>query len=410
MSKSTQRSNRRSRAIAGGSLLAIALSALTACGGEESASADSSTYKVGVLLDLTGPYAAVAEPQKLAAELFEKQIDEAGGIDGHEVDFVYLDSKSSETEAVNQFRRFATQENVVAVIGPSASGGAIALKPIAESMKLPLIAPVSTAVLAQPASPYSYKNFLAAVDSMTAQLEYAAGEGMTKVAMLSSNNAYGQEPQAEFQSVAEELGLEVVADETFAPEASDMTSQLSVIERADPDVVLVWSVAPANAVIAKNAAAMNFEPTLFQGPGAGSFSYLELGGDAVEGTLVQAGKILVPDQIPADDPQKQAIEDYVDAWHGEYDDEPSQYDAGAWDSLLILQRAIEEMSGEPTSVPDIRNAIEESLETNIKDVAGVGAVYTFSEDVHGPIGSDELAILKVENGAFQLEKINKVAE
>lgn len=403
MSKFTK----RIRAVTGGSLLGLCLTSLAACGGGAASGSDTDTYKVGVLLDLTGPYAAVAEPQKRAAELFEEQIDEAGGIDGHEVDFVYLDSKSSETDAVNQFRRFATQENVVAVIGPSASGGAIAIKPIAESMKLPLIAPVSTSVLAEPGSPYSYKNFLAAVDSMTAQLEYLMDEGMTKVAMLSSNNAYGQEPQAEFQSVAEGLGLEVVADATFAPDATDMTSQLSVIERADPDAVLVWSVAPANAVIAKNAEAMNFEPVLFQGPGAGSFGYLELGGSAVDGTLVQAGKILVPDQIPDDDPQKEAISEYVEAWRGAYDDEPSQYDAGVWDSLLILQRAIEEMSGNPSDVQGIRDAIEASLQTNIVDVPGVGAVYTFTEDVHGPIGSDELAILRVEDGTFQLEKINR---
>jgi branched-chain amino acid transport system substrate-binding protein len=400
--------SKRSRAAAIISIAVASALSLSACGGGDEASAGGkgATYKVGVLLGLTGPYAAVAEPQQRAMKLFEKQIDAAGGINGHEVDFVYLDSKSSESEAVNQLRRFATQENVVAVIGPSASGEGIALKPIAESLKLPVIAPVSSVEIAEPAVPYMYKNFLGAEDSMTAQLEYVKSEGMKKVAMLSSNNAYGQEPAAQFKKVASNLGLDVVASETFAPEATDMTSQLSVIERADPEVVLVWSVSPSNAIIAKNAKAMNFKPLIFQGPGAGSLGYLSLAGDAADGTIVQAGKILVADEIPDRDPQKAVIADYVKAWQDEYKDEPSQFDAGAWDSALILKKAIETMKGNPSSVPAIRTAIEESLETNITDLPGVGAVTTFTKDVHGPKGSEELAILGVEDGAFKLLKIN----
>jgi branched-chain amino acid transport system substrate-binding protein len=401
--------SQRSRATAVVSLAVASALTLSACGGGESSggSGGDATYKVGVLLGLTGPYAAVAEPQQRAMKLFEKQVDAAGGIDGHEIDFVYLDSKSSESEAVNQLRRFATQENVVAVIGPSASGEGIALKPIAQSLKVPVIAPVSSVDIAEPAVPYMYKNFLAAGDSMTAQLEYVKSQGMTKVAMLSSNNAYGQEPAAQLEKVADGLGLDVVASETFAPDATDMTSQLSVIERANPEVVLVWSVSPSNAIIAKNAKAMNFKPLIFQGPGAGSLGYLSLAGDAANGTIVQAGKILVADDIPDADPQKKAIAEYVKAWKAEYKDEPSQFDAGAWDSALILKKAIEEMKGAPSGVPAVRTAIEESLESNIKDLPGVGAVTTFTKKVHGPTGSKELAILGVENGAFTLLKINE---
>lgn len=391
-------------------LAALALAAsmsLAACGGGDSESGGTSTYKVGVLLDLTGPYAAVAEPQKKAVELFKKEIvDKDGGIDGHKVEFVYVDSKSSESEAVNQYRRLATQENVVAVIGPSASGEGLAIKPLTTSVKVPIISPVSAAAIAKPAQAYAYKNFLAAGDSMKAQLEYLKDEGKTKVAMLSSNNAYGQEPAAEFSKEAKALGLDPVASETFDPAATDMTSQLSVVERAKPDAVLVWAVSPSNAIIAKNAKAMNFKPLIFQGPGAGSTGYLELAGDAANGTLVQAGKILVPDDIAADDPQKEAIGTYVDLWHGAYDTEPSQFDAGAWDSALILKDAIENMAGDPSSVQEVRDAINASLEANVKDLAGVGAVYTFNKDVHGPEGSKELAILEVKDDTFVLNKVN----
>ena len=399
---------KRSRGVAVASLALSSALVLAACGGGDNGSeGDDATYKVGVLLGLTGAYSALGDPQQRAIKLFEKELDKEGGVNGHPVDFVYLDTKSSESEAVNQLRRLATQENVIGVLGPSSSGEGIALKPIAQSLKLPTIAIASNDLIAEPVAPYMYKEFPSSIDSLKAQLAFIKDEGYTKIGLLASNNAFGQEPADALPKLAKAEGLDLVASEKFAPDSTNVTSQLSVVGRANPEVVLVAAVSPANVIVAKNAKAMDFKPLIFQGPGSASLSYLKLGGDAANGTLVQASKVLLPEtEIPADDPQKDVISHYAEAWAAEYDDDPGQFDGGAWDAALMLRAGLEGIEGNPKSIADGRRLLQESLDTNVKDLPGINAVYTLSKTQHGPRGIAGLSILEVKDGKFVLRKGN----
>jgi branched-chain amino acid transport system substrate-binding protein len=395
---------RRLRAAAIG--IAIALTA-TACGGGGSTGApgEPEPYKVGALLGLTGAYAAISEPERQALELYVENLNADGGINGRPVELVVADTASNESEAVNQLRRLVTQEEVVAVIGPSSSGEAVALRPISTSLQVPVMAIAASNAIITPAaeSPYMFKEFPGSVDSLRAQLTYAQEQGWRRVAILSSNNGYGQEPAGALPGMIGEFGLELVGAETFPPDATDMTPQLSALAASQPDVTLVWSVNPANAVVARNARDISYPGALFQAPGAASAQYIELGGDAVEGTLLQGSKVLVSDAVAADDPQKAVLDEFVSAWRAEYDATPSQYAAGGWDSSLLTFTALAATDPALTDPQEVRDAVRDALEAT-SGVSGVLAVYSFSAEQHGPQGIDGLAIIRLENGAFVLEQ------
>ena len=380
----------------------------TASGSEGSGGqASGEPCRLGVLLGLTGAYAAVAEPQQQAINLFEEQVNAAGGINGQPLELVVVDTASNESEAVNQLRRLATQEQVIGVVGPSSSGEALALKPIAQSLQLPTVAIAAAQEIVDPVEPFVFKQFPASTDSLRAQLTYAQEQGWNRVAILSSNNAYGQDAASAIGDLVDEFGLELVAQETFPPDATDMTPQLSSIAGQNPDATLVWSVNPANAIVAENASAIDLPGTLFQAPGAASTQYMELGGDAVEGTLVQGSKILVPDSIEESDPQFEAISSFVDAWGQAYDGQPNQFGAGAWDAMLIAEEALSsgdvDCSG---SAEEVRTALQSSLEQSVSELPGTIAVYDFGPDVHGPAGIEGQAVLVVQDGEFALEAVN----
>lgn len=401
---STHGTRRRLRAATIG--LALALMA-TACGGGGSTAApgEPEPYKVGALLGLTGAYAAIAEPERQALELYVENLNADGGINGRPVELVVADTASNESEAVNQLRRLVTQEEVVAVIGPSSSGEAVALRPIATSLQVPVMAIAASNAIITPAAeaPYMFKEFPGSLDSLRAQLTYAKEQGWQRVAILSSNNGYGQEPAGALPDMIGEFGLELVGAETFPPDATDMTPQLSALAGTAPDVTLVWSVNPANAVVARNARDISYPGTLFQAPGAASAQYIELGGDAVEGTLLQGSKVLVSDAVAADDPQKAVLDEFVAAWQAEYNATPSQYAAGGWDSSLLTFTALAATDPALTDPQEVRDAVRDALEAT-SGVSGVLAVYSFSAEQHGPQGIDGLAIIRIENGAFVLEQ------
>lgn len=406
---SSRKTVRRARAVA--AVAALALLA-AGCGGDDDTTtatgADGSSecdqpFEIGLMLGLTGVYAAVAEPQKNAIELFVEQLNADGGINGHQVETTLVDTTSDEGAAVNALRKLATEDEVIAVVGPSSSGEAIALTPIAESLKVPTMAIAASNAIIADSPAYMFKQFPASVSSLEAQLTHAKAEGMTDVGLLYSNNGYGQEAAEALPDLAEELGITVTASEAFPPAATDVTPQLSAVARSNPDTILVWAVNPANAIAAKNAQALGLEATLFQAPGAASAAYLELGGDAVEGTLVQASKILVPESIPADDPQSEVVSSFAEAYQSEYGGPASQFGGGAYDAMLLVAEALE--AGDVSPCDDLqagRDALKESLETNIDGLPGVIAVYSLSADQHGPEGIEGQAVLTVEGGAFTL--------
>src|SRR5690606_13470366 len=162
---------------------------------------------------------------------------------------------------VNQLRKLATQDDVIAVIGPSSSGEGIAIKPIATSLKVPTIVPASSKDIVTPLdqAKYVFKQFPATDASLQAQLTYVKEQGWRRVAILAANNGYGQEPANALPNIIGDFGVELVASELFPPDATDVTAQLSSIASKNPDVVLVWAVNPANAIVAKSAENLNFE-------------------------------------------------------------------------------------------------------------------------------------------------------
>ena len=104
---------RRTALTAGAAAIALTLAACSGGAapgdGNGGGGGDADAYKVGVLVGLTGSYAALGEPEQKAIELYVKQLNADGGIDGHPVELVVLDSGSTESTAVNQFRKLAIE-------------------------------------------------------------------------------------------------------------------------------------------------------------------------------------------------------------------------------------------------------------------------------------------------------------
>lgn len=373
---------------------------------EPDAPSDLPPYKIGGLLGLTGAYANLGTNEQVAMQLFADQLNAEGGVNGRQLELVFADTTSSESEAVNQMRKLATQENVVAIIGPSSSGEGIAVKPISLAVQTPTIVAAASMDIISPVeeAKYNFKQFPSTDASLEAQLTYVQEQGWTKVAILAANNGYGQEPADELPNMVGDFGLELVATEMFDPAATNVTPQLSAVAQSDPDVVLVWAVNPANAIVAKNAKDMDFNAVLFNSPGAASPQYIEVAEDAADGTLVQGSLISVPEDVPEDNAQYEAFQRFLEAWNSHTDEAPNQFAGNGWDCMLILVNALESIDPSLTDTQQIRDAVRDSLEQNTVDVPGINAVYTFAPDRHGSAGIAGLAVLEVEDGNWKLVK------
>ena len=378
---------------------------VAACGGGgSSGSADgngSGTYKVGVLLGLTGSYSTLGEPELAAAKAYVDRVNKAGGIKGHQLELVTVDSRSEESAAVNGFRKLATQDNVIAILGPSSSGESIAVRQLADSLKVPTITMASASAITK-GSAYTFKTFYAPTFSIKAMLFAAAESGKKKVAVITPNSEYGNEAIQATEQFAGAYGLQYVGVERYDPAATDMTPQLTKLRAKNADAVIAFSVLPQSSIIAKNAKQIGLNALLIQGPGGASDAYLTGAGDAANGTLVQGSKSLVPDTVPESDPQKPTLVAFDTAYRAATGKPGNQFAGNSWDAFTLLQAALEKGDVDPSNVTKARQALLDSLNTNIQDVPGLNARYTFTKDDHASESMKGLSVLKVEGGKYVL--------
>jgi len=100
--------------------------------------------KIGHVDSLTGPEASFGQGASRGIGLALKQLNEKGGVRGKKVELVTLDNQGKSDEAVTAITKLLTREKVLGVLGEQTSSRTLAMAPIAQKYKVPLVSPSAT--------------------------------------------------------------------------------------------------------------------------------------------------------------------------------------------------------------------------------------------------------------------------
>jgi branched-chain amino acid transport system substrate-binding protein len=137
---------------------------------------------------------------------------------------------------------------------------------------------------------------------------------------------------------------------------------------------------------------LGFTIPLFQSHGFGNIRYVQDAGQAAEGIIFPAGRLLVADVLPDDHPQKAVLVKYKNDYETKYGEDASTFGGHAYDALMVLVKAIETAGADKEKV---RDAIE-----NMQGFVGTGGVFNFSATDHNGLGLDAFEVLTVKDGKF----------
>ena len=216
---------------------------LTACGGgtDETAAEDSgsddtasgdSVITIGMIGPLTGSLAVYGTHNERGVELAIEEINAAGGVtlsDGtYQLAVDTRDDQGDSTECVNAMNALIS-DGIQLVIGSATSGCTSAITSIANSEGVVLITPSGTADSLTTSMGYVFRTCFR--DSFQGELaaQYAADQGYTRVGIVyCSADTYSSGLRDAFSAACEELGIEVVAEESVATMTEvDYTNQLT---------------------------------------------------------------------------------------------------------------------------------------------------------------------------------------
>ena len=352
------------------------------------------TYKIGGIFSVTGAQSFLGDPEKKTLEMVVDAINAKGGIDGHRLEAIVYDDEGDPTKAVNAATRLISNDKVLAIIGPSATPTTLAIIPVVEEAKVPLISCAAGIKITEPVKPWVFKTAQNDVLAVAAIYNTLQQKKVKKVGILSVANAFGESGKEQLLAQAPKFGLEIVANESFDAKDTDMTAQLTKMRTAKPDAIICWGTNPGPAVVAKNMRQLNMDIPLYQSHGVASGKFIELAGEAADGIVLPTGKILVATLLPETDPQRPVLLSYSKDFEGRYSMPVSGFGGYAYDAMHILEKALKGSGGN-------REKIRESIE-KLTGYVGVSGTFNFSPQDHNGLGSDAFVMVRINKGTWEL--------
>lgn len=358
---------------------AVFMGALTGCGGG-SKGADGDTIKVGGVLEMTGGSASFGISSKNGIDLALKKINEKGVLGGKKLSLVVADTKSEASEATNAMQKVISQDKVVAVIGPNQSSAVIAAGAINNGSKVVDITPMGTNpdVTVDPKTkkvkPYSFRTCFIDPFQGTVMASFASNELKVKKAAIYIDNTsdYAKGLAQFFKENFVKNGGQVVIEEAYLQKDTDFKSTLTKIKAAQPDFIYIPGYYQEVGLIVKQAREMGITVPMAGGDGWDSAKLPEIAGKAaLENTFFSS--LYSPDDTS--DLNKNFVAEYKKA----YNTNPDVFAALAYDSALLVAKAIEDAgSADPAKIAEAM--------AKIKGFKGVSGEVTFNEQ-HNPIKS-----------------------
>jgi branched-chain amino acid transport system substrate-binding protein len=332
-------------------MLVLVLSAFAPAMAEE-------VIKIGGIGVLSGDYALYGLAVKEGVDLYVKQANEAGGVNGKKVEVVWEDTQGEAANAISAYYKVTEQDGVVAIIGGVLSGESKALAEVSAEDGVPQISPSATAYDVTTGRPNVFRTCFLDPFQAKAVAQFMANEGIKKVAVLYDNaTEYSAGLYESFKERCAELGVEIVAAESAAYGDKDYKTQLTTVQNAAPEAVFLPYYGADAAMILAQAKELGLDVKFY---GADGIS------DIVD---YVADKSLLTNLVYTDHfstgAQSEISKKFVEDFQAEYGKMPTiSFSATGYDAAVVLLSAIEKAG---TQKEDIVEAIKA---TNLTAVSG----------------------------------------
>jgi|Deesub1362A_J573_1020465.scaffolds.fasta_scaffold00631_6 branched-chain amino acid transport system substrate-binding protein len=223
--------------------------------------------KIGGTISLTGKYADSGIYYKRAYELWGKRTNKAGGLLGREVEIIILDDESDPNIAISRYENLITRENVDLLIGPYSSTIVYpVVKQIAEKYKMVLVEGGGTSAKI---FNEGFKYVFLTLPGLSEQhaigffqwlSEQPKETWPTKTAIIYGDRLASISNAAGMREKANEFGIEIVVDEKYPADITDLSPIISKAKDAGADLLMAGTYFPDAILIVRTMKELNYNP------------------------------------------------------------------------------------------------------------------------------------------------------
>ncbi|MCR6594755.1 ABC transporter substrate-binding protein [Campylobacter insulaenigrae] len=324
--------------------------------------------KIGIVLPLTGSLAAygndVYEGIKLANSLNPNLQN------GDSVKIIVVDTKGDKIESANATTRLISQDKVLGLIGEAVTPNTMQVLSIAEERKIPAIAPVASGDKLLDKKTYASR--VCFMDSFQgdkfANYAYQNLNLRSVAIIVDQSNVYSLGLAKAFEKEFKKNGGKILKKLTISSGDKDFKAIVSQLKNINPDFVYMPIYHPEAALIARQAKAVGFDKLLSAGDGVNNKTFIELGGDAVNG-------IIFTDSFDYNNPPTNLSKKFIQAYEKEHNTkELPAFSAMGADAYYVMINAMNECSKNLTS-----QCINDKIHST-SNFEGVGGIISIDQN------------------------------
>ena len=337
---------------------------------------------VGVVLPLTGVLAPYGKPNLDAISLAVEEANKAGGVGGREIELVVEDTQASNTTAINALNK-VLQSQPVAIIGPGLGTQILAMLPMTEKAKVPLIAGPSTRRVTQQGAKYFFRDSSHDEADKVVLANFIAKDlKRSKVGILHVMAEWGYSGRDFLSQELKKLGVEPVAVASYQPTDKDMTAQVTAMNSAGADVVYTQGYPVDEALLVKKFNQLGSKAD-YVASASLCKAYLR---DLVSASDVAGKYCQAPDVLPTVN-DRPAVKAFVEAYKKKAGFAPDMYIAQDYDAVGMLVAVMKEKGVD-------RDAIRDGMSTKSYD----GILGTYKSDEEGNLWHSSVIMQIQPNG------------
>jgi branched-chain amino acid transport system substrate-binding protein len=342
---------------------------------------------IGQVATITGDQATFGTSADNGVKLAIEEANAAGGVRGRKLTLKTYDAAGKPEEAATAATRLATEDKAVLMIGELASGRSLAMAPIADTNKVPMISPASTNPKVTKdgdrTRPFVFR--VCFIDPMqgTVMARFVRDNlKLGKVAILRDvGSDYSVGLADYFTRQFTSAGGQIVADVSFKAGDQDFKAQLTAIKAKNPELVYVPAYYTDVALIGRQARELGMKMPMAGGDGWDSAKLYEIAQGALDGSYFS-------NHYTHENPAP-VVQEFVKRYQAAFGGVPDAFAALGYDAGRVAVDALKR-------APDLSGPAAAQAIADTKGFAGVTGSITFDAD-HNPIKS--AVIIGIENNA-----------
>ena len=351
--------------------------------------------KIGVILSISGPAAAMGVGYKGAFDFLPSEIA------GQKVEYIIRDDATDANTAFTVAQKMISEDHVDAFIGPSLTASDAAVAPLANQAHIPMIAMAPYEY--DPAKqPYTFNDAQPLSLMVSVVFKYMQTHDVKTVGYIGFSDGWGDQVLAATKQSAQTDGITILADERYARTDTSAEAQALKLISVHPHAIMMGNSATPAALPVVALRHRGFKGGIYGNHGIVSPAFIKVGGAAADGVIADTSPLVVYDQLPEGNVIKPVATAFMADYTKKFGPQSVNPFAGySYDAFLLLKNAIPAalQAGNPGTEP-FRVALRDGLEKT-HELVGVSGVYNMSPTNHN--GQDERAavLVQVKDGAWR---------